>query len=265
MTLVACMCNQPDRLGEALAPLPLAMPAPVGRWSMGSVVGGEVLIARTPRPAEGGLDLATAIADQRSDCVIAQVVGDDRGAPLGDDLPPFRFRRWMLAADPTTTLDTKTFEHMIARIPEFLRRNLRGRTTGELTLLTIIARLHEQGLTDDGSLSVPVLARTAVEAMALVAEDLARAGHDAPAGNIAVSNSRAMIVAAVAQPLAIYPLRVFTERGAHDPSFRGTIVGSGLPASSRRADLNDPVPEHVPVGSLVTVSRDLDVAIAPLR
>lgn len=269
MSLVACMCNQPDRLGEALAPLPLGFAAPAGRWGLGSVLGGEVLIARTPRPTDGPLDLAAAIAEQRSDCVIAQVLADERVAPsqqlTGDDLPPFRFRRWMLAADPTSVMDARTFEPMIARIPEFLRRNLRGRTVGELTLHTLIALLHDQGMTDDTGLGVPVLSRVLVEAIALVGDGLAKAGAAAVHGNVAVSNSRALVVAANAAPLAVYPLRVFTERGAHDPSFRGVVIGSGLPAPSKKADLNDPVPEHVPVGSMVTVTRDLRTDIAPMR
>src|SRR5262245_51194643 len=138
MTLIACMCNRPDRLGDALAPLPLQIGPPVGRWGLGSVHGGEVLIARTPRPAGGTLDLATTIATQKSDCVIAQIDGGS-----SDDLPPFRFRRWMLASDPTSAVDAKTYELLIARIPEFLRRNLRGRSTGELTLHTLIALLHD--------------------------------------------------------------------------------------------------------------------------
>ncbi len=272
MTLVACMCNQPDRLAEALAPLPLALPSPIGRWGLASVHGGEVLIARTPRPADGPLDLATAIADQRSDCVIAQILDDDRGPPRslplgGEDLPPFRFRRWMLAADPTAAMDARTFEQMIARVPEFLRRNLRGRSVGELTLHTLIALLYEQGLTDDAGLAMPALARITVEAIALVTDGLRRAAPaatDVSFANLAVSNSRALAVAAIAAPLSVYPLRVFTERGAHDPSFRGVLVASGLPAPIRKPDLSEPMPEHVPVGSLVTVTRDLQVAISPL-
>jgi len=270
MTLVACMCNQPDRLAEALAPLPLQRPAPIGRWGLASVHGGEILIARTPRPAGGPLDLAAAIAEQRSDCVIAQIIDEEHAAgqqKLGDDLPPFRFRRWMLAADPTAGLDAKTYEAMVARIPEFLRRNLRGRTTGELTLHTLIALLHEQGVTDgpdfpgDAGLGVSALARLVVEAMTRVAAGLA----SPPASNVAVSNSRALVVAAVGAPLAVYPLRVFSARGAHDPSFRGVVVASGLGPPVLRGDLGDARPEPVPVGSLVTVTRDLIVAIAPQR
>lgn len=254
------MCNRPDRLAEALAPLPLTLAPPVGCWGLGSVHGGEVLIARTPRPAEGPLDLGAAIVQQRSDCVIAQVDGS-----RPDDLPPFRFRRWMLAADPTGPLPAALAEPLIARLPEFLRRNLRGRTPGEIALHTLIALLHEEGLTDEAALQVPVLARATAAAIARVADGLAAAGLPGAVGNVAVSNSRALAVAALAAPLAVYPLRVFTERGQHDPSFRGVVVSSGLGPPVARGDAADAVPEHVPVGSLVTVSRDLQLAITPLH
>lgn len=265
MTLVACMCNHPERLAEALQPLPLALPAPVGRWGLASVVGGEVLMARTPRPAEGGLDLAAEIAAQRSDCVIAQVRVDDvRAEAAGEDLPPFRFRRWMLGEDPTARLHGRALDALVARIPEFLRRNLRGRTSGELMLHVLIARLHEQGLTDDAGLGVAALARLTVETIAQVASLLSDVGGAPfPGGNVAVSNSRAMAVVAVAAPLAVYPLRVWNDRGVRDESFRGVVVASGLPAPQHRGDPADAVPEVVPVGSMVTVSRDLQVAIVP--
>ena len=40
------MCNHPERLGAALAPLGLSVPGPITRWAMAWVHGGEVLVAR---------------------------------------------------------------------------------------------------------------------------------------------------------------------------------------------------------------------------
>ena len=98
------MCNHPERLGAALEPLALALPGPITRWAMAWVHGGEVLVARTPRPADAGLALGPALAEPRSDCVLLTALSaDDGGDP--DDQPPCRFRRWMLSEDPTLTVD----------------------------------------------------------------------------------------------------------------------------------------------------------------
>lgn len=256
------MCNHPERLGAALAPLGLSVPGPITRWAMAWVHGGEVLVARTPRPAEAGLDLGPALADPRSDCVLLTALSaDDGGDP--DDQPPSRFRRWMLSEDPTLTVDADRWPALAAHIPDFLRRNLRGRTTAELTLHTLVALLHDQGRTDELTIRVGELARVVVEATSLVRGALERAGLPSPGGAVAVSNSRALIVASRDLPLAIHALHVDNDRGQRDPSFRGVLVTSGI-AAPAAPDPDRPVPELVPAGSLVTVSRDLQLTIAAL-
>jgi len=51
MKLFACMCNQPQRLWAALAPVRAALVAhpPVSRWGMAYSQGGDVLLVRTPK------------------------------------------------------------------------------------------------------------------------------------------------------------------------------------------------------------------------
>lgn len=257
------MCNQPERLRDALATLALQMPAPVGRWAMAWVHGGEVLVARTPRPGDGPLELGPAVAEPRSDSVFLTARGaDEPGDP--DDLPPFRFRRFFLSEDPTQAVAASVWPELAAHVPEFLRRNLRGRTTAELTLHTLVALLHDQGRVDDEHLRVGELAQVLVEATGLVRQGLSRVGLPLGDGVVAVSNSRAMAIVARDQPLAVHALHVDNERGQRDPSFRGVLVTAGHPPARRTLD-DSAVPELVPAGSVVTVTRDLVLAIAPLR
>ncbi|MBK9037142.1 MAG: hypothetical protein IPL61_38840 [Myxococcales bacterium] len=261
--LLACMCNQPQRLGEALAPLGLAVPGPVGRWAMAWVHGGEILVARTPRPTEGDLALGPAMAEPHSDCVLVTArPTSDAGDP--DDLPPFRFRRWMLSEDPTLAIPAEAWAALVSHVPDFLRRNLRGRTTAELTLHTIVALLHDQGRADDLTLRIADLARVVVEATSLVRDSTERAGLTPSGGVVAASNSRALAIVARDQPLAIHALHVTNDRGQRDPSFRGVLVTAGMPPTTSSDDPDARVPELVPAGSLVTVSRDLHLTIAPL-
>jgi len=87
MKLFACMCNQPQRLQAALAPVRAALvaPPPIGRWGMGYIQGGDVLLVRTPKSSEAPVDLASPLDEIKTDCAIAQAVGDD-GSVVIDDL-----------------------------------------------------------------------------------------------------------------------------------------------------------------------------------
>ena len=98
MTILACMCNQPQRLAEALTPLraSLVTPGPVARWGLGYVQGGEILLSRTPRRSEAPLDFFPPIAALTSDCLIGHAAHDN--VELGPEgTQPVRFRRWMMA------------------------------------------------------------------------------------------------------------------------------------------------------------------------
>src|SRR3954469_17067658 len=158
MKLFACICNQPQRLSAALAPVRAALVAqpPVSRWGLGYIQGDDVLLVRTPKATAVPVDLAGPLsAEIKTDCAIAQAVRDE-GAAVGgtDNTPPFRFRRWLYAQ---TSLDGQLLSDDIAprlleHVPEYLRRNLKGRTPAELIFHVFLAMLHDEGGLDDPNL-----------------------------------------------------------------------------------------------------------------
>ena len=258
MTILACMCNQPQRLAEALGPLrpSLVSHAPVARWGLGYVQGGEILLSRTPRRSAEAVDFFPAIAGLKTDCLIGHAAHDAR--ELGpDSTQPVRFRRWMMAQDGLPTVDDEPWREIVQRIPEFLRRNLRGRSTAELTLHVTLALLHDQALLDEPNVPGPVWRRTLAEALALVANGLVRTGVHTDLGNLATSNSRSLVVVRLAGPVYVRRLHVSNDRGQRDEAFRGVLV---VGADSSPGD----GAEEVPTGSVVSVSRDLRVDITPL-
>src|SRR3990167_8838163 len=103
MKLFACMCNQPQRLAAALAPVRAALvaPPPISRWGLGYIQSGDVLLVRTPRGTERPVGLAPPLlADIKPDGAIARGARDPGTTGSGggtDNPPPFRFRRWMFA------------------------------------------------------------------------------------------------------------------------------------------------------------------------
>jgi hypothetical protein len=269
MSLLACMCNQPQRLAEALAPVraSLVAPGPIACWGMGYVHGGEVLLSRTPRSvartdgdASEPLDFYPAIEPIKSDCLIGHAATrSDHSGPLTAATQPFRFRRWMLAQDGAAELDPERWQELVDRVPEFLRRNLRGRTAGELTLHLLMAMLHDQGMLDDPNLQPAVARRALADTLALFASTMHRAGAAWRPGTVATSNSRALWVMRPddsGAPIFVRRLQVYTDRGNRDDSFRGVLITSGLPQGDGA--------EEVPAGSMVLVSRDLRVDFQPV-
>src|SRR5690349_4087461 len=276
MKLFACICNQPQRLSVALAPVRAALIAqpPVSRWGLGYIQGGDVLLVRTPKASTVPVDLAGPLtAEIKTDCVIAQAVRDSGPSAGGtDNTPPFRFRRWMYAQ---SGLDSQLFAdggeprpedavddigpRLLAHIPEYLRRNLKGRTPAELTFHVFLAMLHDEGNIDDPNLPPASTRRALAATLRLVAAELAKAGKaEAALGNVALSNGRSMVVAHLDEPLRLRRLWVTGERGERDESFRGYLLVSGGDGDPK--DGFEDVPPH----RSVLISRDLQVSFADL-
>ena len=267
MKLFACICNQPQRLPLALAPVRAALIAqpPVSRWGLGYVQGGDVLLVRTPKASTVPVDLAGPLTSEiKTDCAIAQAMSDE-GTSLGgtDNTPPFRFRRWMYAQ---TGLDSQLFvdelaPRLLEHIPEYLRRNIRGRTPAELTFHVFLAMLHDEGNIDDPNLPPAATRRALAATLRLVAAELAKAGRPQTMGNVALTNGRSMVVAHLEAPLRLRRLSIASERHErteNHETFRGFLLVSG-----GDGDLKDGF-EDVPAQSAVLISRDLQLSFADL-
>lgn len=262
MKLFACMCNQPQRLAAALAPVrpTLIAQPPVKRWGLGYVQGGDVLLVRTPKSSEQPVDLAAPLSELRTDCAIAIAV-QDGGATLGgtDNTPPFRFRRWMHAQ--TGLLDAHGLEEVTPRllehVPEYLRRNIKGRTPSEAAFHLFLSKLHAEVQLDEPNLPVAVTRRALAATVRAINAALEQAGKAALLGTIAVTNGRSMVVARLDEPLRLRRLFVIGERGERE-DFRGVILVAGGDGDSHDGF------EDVPAGHCVLISRDLKVELADL-
>jgi hypothetical protein len=262
MKLFACMCNQPQRLWAALAPVRAVLVAqpPVSRWGLGYSQSGDVLLVRTPKSSAKPVDLAGPLAEIPTDCAIGQAVTDERASGLGgtDNTPPFRFRRWMFAMTGQPDLDA-TVPRLHEHIPEYLRRNLKGKTPGELVFHLFLAMLHDEGSVDDSNLPVAATRRAIAATLKLVASEQARAGSPpVELGNIAVSNGRSMVITRLEAPLRLRRLWVNNDRGERDNAFRGVLLVSGGDGDARDGF------EDIPAQQAVLVTRDLQVQFADL-
>jgi glutamine amidotransferase len=254
------MCNQPQRLSAALAPVRsvlLAQP-PVSRWGLAYSQGGDMLLVRTPKSSSKPVDLAGPLAEIATDCAIGQAVHDDRYSGT-DNTPPFRFRRWMFAMSNQPVLDAAA-PRLLEHVPEYLRRNLRGKTPGELVFHVFLAMLHDEGIVDEPNIPVTHPRRALAATIKLVAAEQAKAGlPEGGLGNIVLSNGRSMIASHGPEaPLRLRRLWVLDDKGARDPGFRGYMLLSGGDGETKDGF------EYVPQGA-VLITRDLQVSFSDLN
>jgi hypothetical protein len=260
MKLFAVMCNQPERLRLALAPVRqhLHAPGPVTRWGMAYDHGGDVLLIRTPKPGQD-VDLASPLESLSTDCVIAQAVRDDR-SPIPDNTPPFRFRRWMFAQLGNFDVGA-VWSQASARIPEFLRRNLRSKEPGDLAFHLFLTALHEvgpSGALDDPNLQHHVARRALAISSHQLEADLQAAGASAQLGSAVVSNGRSMLALRRAGALRMRRLWVPNDRGERDERFRCVAF-----LSSDAPHPEDGF-EELAAGQVAIVKRDLTLDLATL-
>jgi len=261
------MCNQPQRLPAALAPVRAALVAqpPVSRWGLGYIQGGDVLLVRTPKSSSTPVDLSAPLSELHSDCAIAQAVKEDKStsSPSGtDNTPPYRFRRWMFAQTGAPNLEEIT-PRLLEHVPEYLRRNLRGRTPAELIFHLFLAMLHDEGHIDDPNIATQAQRRALAATLRLVNAELERVGRATgdnaiQLGNVALTNGRSMVLAQLSEPLRLRRLTVPDERGNRDDSFRGVLLISGGDGDPKDGF------EDVPAKGAVLISRDLRVSFADL-
>ncbi len=273
MKLFACMCNQPQRLAAALAPVRATLVAqpPISRWGLGYIQGGDVLLVRTPKSSSVPVDLAGPLSEIATDTAIAQSVEDKGGLYSGtDNTPPFRYRRWLFAQSSEVAPGTAITARLLEHVPEYLRRNIKGRTPSEVVFHVFLSMLHDEGNIDDPNLPTQATRRALAATLRLVTLELGKLAAPLSMGNIALTNGRSMVVAHLDEPLRLRRLTVANDKGEQLPltptttgsgnvdAFRGVLLVSGGDGDPKEG-FEDVPPKHA-----VLVSRDLQVSFADL-
>ena len=294
--LVAMVCNDPDRLRCALHPVQEALraspdpAAPRGfdAWGIGLYQGGEVLLKRKPQPTMGPVDFFAIAADLRTDTFIAHArtatVGDNRN----ENTHPFRYRSWLFAhhgtlpgfgggdpARPSPEQEALTAT-LLADVPDFLRRNMRGQTDSELLFHLFLTRLHETGHLDVTDVRLPdaqaALQRTIARLDETLKTALADTAPDARRafGALVLANGRFLMAAGRGAPMYMSRTDGIADcavcRGqkmenhkvvSHD-HLRAVLVLADLATEEAKAF------RAVDDGTLLTIARDLTVTELPL-
>ena len=235
----------------------LVASAPVARWGIGYVHSSEVLLLRNPRVSEVDVDLFAAMENLATDYVIAATSPAD-GLKGNANTQPYRFRRWMFAMDSSIDKLDEVAPAILQHIPDYLRRNIKGKTASELVFHLFLAMLHDAGRMDHPNLEPVEGCRALRDALAFTYSQITRAGGSRGTGNIIVTNSRFMLAARLDQPLYI---RQFREQ--IDPKRAESQLKAVLAIST------DDNPgqgfEEVPPRQVLAVHRSVLSEIVPLE
>jgi hypothetical protein len=206
-----------------------------------------------------------------SEAVIITAGPLEEGKSLEENMPPFRFRQWLFSLVGEVAQADRVRDRLVAELPDFLQRSVRGSTLGEVVFGLFLSELRALGRIEDATLEAPLAAQLLAKAARVVEQVSAEVGGTArPSFAMVATNGRLLAAA---------------RRGARPLSFRllegdPTCARCGLDATARE---NDPlVRDHrrrrsvvlsalaqvegwvpVPDGAAVAIDRKLALQLLP--
>lgn len=234
----------------------LVAQAPVARWGLGYVHSSEVLLLRNPRVSETDVDLFEALAGLSTDYVIAATSPAD-GLKGNANTQPYRFRRWMFAMDGSIGKLDEVGPAILDVVPEYLRRNIKGKTASELIFHLFLAMLHDAGRMDHPNLEPIEGARALRDALAFTFSQITRAGGSRGPGNIVVTNSRFMLGVRLDAPFYVRQYREHIDPKRAESQLKAVLMVTGDDNPGEGF-------EEVPLRQVIAVHRSVLAEIIPL-
>jgi len=268
--LIGYMANRADRLGAALyqeraVVTPHTNGTPTG-WGMGFYQGDEILHKKRPLLEGEALNWETITEGVRSDCAVLHL----RQATVGDfrteNTHPFRMRSWTFAHTGTIEAFDVLRESLLARLPDFMRRNVRGGTDSEVLFHVILSFVHDAGALDEADPPGATVTAALRSAVALIDELTDGASAPRSALNLVLTNGRQMYALGRGKPMAYVDRRGLLEVRPDGP-LTAEAAGAGLHyVMVVSGDLVDLPAEYVrpPDGTLVCIDRDLGITTQSL-
>jgi glutamine amidotransferase len=177
-------------------------------WGLGFVQGGDVLLQKRPRADTAEVDLYGLAKDLRADALVGRVGLGHDGNASADDADPFRFRSWLYGS--VGRVSSVGFERirdkLLESVPDFLRRNIRGRSPSEHIFHLFLSFLHDAGILEAPSpapASVQRALRHSVDFLdRLLTEGGAAASGDPPMQlALVATNGRCLVATACSYPM----------------------------------------------------------------
>ena len=213
-SLIAYFGNEPENMACALFSARGALHSsnvdrPQG-WGLGFVQGHEVLLQKRPRADTKEVDLYGLTKDLRADALVGCVGLSGDGNSSAEDTDPFRFRSWLFGSIGRVSVPgfAAVRERLLESVPDFLRRNIRGKSPSEHIFHLFLSFMHDAGTLDVASPAPAAVQRALRHSLAFLDRLLSGSSDDeTPPGGSATSlalvatNGRCLVATATAFPM----------------------------------------------------------------
>jgi predicted glutamine amidotransferase len=246
--------------------------APPDAYGFGHYQAGNVLLGKRPTGAAQPLSLPDLVGKIDSEALIVHARRATVGKAKDENTHPFRFRRWLFAHDGTVEGFDRVRPELLAALPDYLRRNIMGDTDSEHAFMWFLKLLKEEGVLDDLDAEASVVGRALSRTVRQMEAWSREAGEQRPSRlNFVVTNGRVLAATRRGGPLfyalleGIVPcpldgITIATPES--DPRVRPHRRVKAVCFASRLLAPNGFI--EVPDGSVVSVSRSLQVTVAAL-
>lgn len=133
-----------DKLGVNQKPADDTTPGSLS-WGIGFYQGGEILLKRRPYDDHRKIGFAELTKDIKADVLIGHIRTATVGSLRTENTHPFRYRQWLFAQTGTVPMFDSLRERLRDSLPQFLARDVRGDTDGELVFYLFLSFLHDAG------------------------------------------------------------------------------------------------------------------------
>jgi len=209
--LVAYFGNEPENMACALFSARAALYSrsndrPQG-WGLGFVQAGDVLLQKRPRADTKEVDLYGLAKDLRADAIVGCVGLSRERNIAAEDSDPFRFRSWLFGSVGRVSEPgfSAVRERLLESVPDFLRRNIRGKSPSEHIFHLFLAFLHDAGILDAASPAPASVQRALRHSLAFLDRLLSGGsdGHPADPTSLALvaTNGRCLVATSTAFPM----------------------------------------------------------------
>jgi glutamine amidotransferase len=210
--LVAYFGNEPENMACALFSARAALYSrssdrPQG-WGLGFVQAGDVLLQKRPRADTKEVDLYGLAKDLRADALVGCVGLSREGNIVAEDSDPFRFRSWLFGSVGRVSEPgfSAVRERLLESVPDFLRRNIRGKSPSEHIFHLFLAFLHDAGILDAASPAPAAVQRALRHSLAFLDRLLSGGSDGHPSADptslaLVATNGRCLVATSTAFPM----------------------------------------------------------------
>jgi glutamine amidotransferase len=242
-------------------------------YGFGHFDGGSILLGKRPTGAPAPLALGELVGGVASEALLVHARYATVGRAKDENTHPFRFRRWLFAHDGSIEAFDRVKPKLAAELPDFLRRNVMGDTDSEHAFMWFLKELKDENRLDELDLDAPTAARALAATVKRIETLTREAGAQRPCRlNFVATNGRIMVASRRGAPLhyalleGIVPCRVHgidLQTPESEPALRPHRRVKAVAFASRLVSPNGFI--EVPEGSVVAVSRTLQVTVSPVN